>query len=221
MAKNSDYSISSQDGLVDSEEESPPRTGRKKIKIHRIAAKPRNNKTILEESKESSASVSDEHSDHIDAETANRKIYGKKRDRKETLDLDNYELACQKLQLNAIPDELPCRDSERKKITEYLESGLKNKKSSSSLYISGMPGTGKTVTTLQVIAKIRARMNFEFTHINAMSLTNPNLVYTIIHEEITKRRVNPASAALFLDEFFKKKDKTKILLDAWPKTADR
>lgn len=26
----------------------------------------------------------------------------------------------------------------------------------------------------------------------------------------------PASAALFLDEFFKKKEKAKLLLDAWP-----
>ena len=42
-----------------------------------------------------------------------------------------------------------------------------------------------------------------------MALTNPNLVYTIIHESITGRRVNPANAALFLDEFFKKKEKTK------------
>jgi origin recognition complex subunit 1 len=49
-----------------------------------------------------------------------------------------------------------------------------------------------------------------------MSLTNPNLVYTIIYEKITGRRVAPASAALFLDEFFKKKEKAKLLLDAWP-----
>jgi hypothetical protein len=44
-----------------------------------------------------------------------------------------------------------------------------------------------------------------------MQLTNPNLVYTIIYEKITGRRVNPATAALFLDEFFKKKDKAKLL----------
>ena len=74
-----------------------------------------------------------------------------------------------------------------------------------------MPGTGKTVTTLQVIAKLRKKFNFDFLQINAMQLTNPNLVYTIIYEKITGRRVNPATAALFLDEFFKKKDKAKLL----------
>ena len=50
-----------------------------------------------------------------------------------------------------------------------------------------------------------------------MSLTNPNLVYTIINEKITGRRVNPASAALFLDEYFKKKDKTSIIQAAQSK----
>jgi Cdc6-like AAA superfamily ATPase len=81
-----------------------------------------------------------------------------------------------------------------------------------------MPGTGKTATTLEVIKNLKneaqvkkARMKFEFIHINAMSLTNPNLVYTILNEKITGRRVNPTSAAAFLDEFFKKKDKLKVL----------
>lgn len=94
-------------------------------------------------------------------------------------------------------------------------NGLLNKGSSSSLYISGMPGTGKTATTLETIRNLRRKKdNFSFLHINAMSLTNPNLVYTIIHQHITDKKVNPASAALFLDEFFKKKDKVKVLLGA-------
>jgi len=46
-----------------------------------------------------------------------------------------------------------------------------------------------------------------------MSLTNPNLVYTILNEKITGRIVNPTSSATFLDEFFKKKDKIKVLKD--------
>jgi len=58
------------------------------------------------------------------------------------------------LQLNSIPSELPCRDIEIKYITEYLTSGIVGKGSSSSLYISGMPGTGKTATTLEVIRKM-------------------------------------------------------------------
>jgi len=76
-----------------------------------------------------------------------------------------------------------------------------------------MPGTGKTATTLEVIKKLNPKGNrlFEFIHINAMALTNPNLVYSVLYEKITGRRVNPTSSATFLDEFFKKKDKLSIL----------
>jgi Cdc6-like AAA superfamily ATPase len=55
-----------------------------------------------------------------------------------------------------------------------------------------MPGTGKTATTLEIIRNLKHKQSFEFLHINAMSLTNPNLVYTIIYEKIVGRRVNPA-----------------------------
>lgn len=78
-----------------------------------------------------------------------------------------------------------------------------------------MPGTGKTATTLQVVKKIltekkqekanrkkngrgahNSKMrNVEYIHINAMSLTNPNAVYTILCEKITGRRLNPQTAA--------------------------
>jgi Cdc6-like AAA superfamily ATPase len=74
-----------------------------------------------------------------------------------------------------------------------------------------MPGTGKTATTLEVIRNItqqfKGKKSFELIHINAMSLTNPNLVYTILAEKIIGRRMNPQTSALFLDEFFKRRDK--------------
>ena len=77
-----------------------------------------------------------------------------------------------------------------------------------------MPGTGKTATTLEVIHSLKQKYSKNFLHINAMQLTNPNAVYSIMYEQIVGKRVAPANAALFLDEFFKKKDKTKVLLQA-------
>ena len=81
-----------------------------------------------------------------------------------------------------------------------------------------MPGTGKTATTLEVVKTLKSESEtnrklpkFEFIHINAMSLTNPNLVYTILNEKISGARQNPTASAAFLDEFFKKGDKLKVL----------
>jgi len=74
-----------------------------------------------------------------------------------------------------------------------------------------MPGTGKTATTLEVIQHLKLLHSFNFLLINAMSLTNPNLIYTIIYESIVGKSAVPAHAALFLDEFFKKRDKKSLL----------
>ena len=67
---------------------------------------------------------------------------------------------------------------------------------------------------MEVIKSLKKKYNFSFLPINAMSLTNPNTVYSVIYEYITGWKVPPASAALFLDDFFKKKDKAKILMQA-------
>lgn len=177
------------------------------------------NQTIIEVDEEDSNQVSEVEiimSLQKSIRPGRRKEESKVLDKTDPMQL--YEHACVKLQLSAIPDELPCRDKERKIITDYIENGLRNKGSSSSLFISGMPGTGKTATTLAVIDDLKERRKFAFLHINAMQITNPNVVYTIICESITGQRLNPASAALFLDEFFKKKDKTKLLLDKWART---
>jgi origin recognition complex subunit 1 len=130
---------------------------------------------------------------------------------------NEYDRVCASLQLSAVPEVLPCRDKERNYITDYLKNGIMNGGSSSSLYISGMPGTGKTASTLEIVKSLKANSKykhlFHFIHINAMSLTNPNLVYSILHEKITGKRCNPTTSATFLDDFFKKKDKFKVLKD--------
>ena len=67
---------------------------------------------------------------------------------------------------------------------------------------------------MEVIRNLKAKYKFSFLSINAMQLTNPSLIYTIMYEKITGKKVAPANAALFLDEFFKKRDKVKILNNA-------
>jgi origin recognition complex subunit 1 len=119
--------------------------------------------------------------------------------------------------LNSIPDYFPCRDVEIEKIENYIKNGLSDG-STTSLYISGMPGTGKTATTLEVVRRMQESFSrskakkskikpFKFIHINGMQLSNPNLVYSIIYEDITKQKATPAEAANFLDGYFSSKTK--------------
>jgi origin recognition complex subunit 1 len=95
-------------------------------------------------------------------------------------------------------------------------NGLINGGSSTSMYISGMPGTGKTATTLEIIKDLKYRSRvleelppFKFIKINGMSLNNPHLVYSILYEKITGKMTTPATAAIALDEFFKKRAKIR------------
>ena len=48
--------------------------------------------------------------------------------------------------LSFVPESIPCREKERKEIYDYLYHSIQNKGNGSPLYISGMPGTGKTAT---------------------------------------------------------------------------
>lgn len=65
-----------------------------------------------------------------------------------------------------------------------------------------MPGTGKTATTLEAIRLMKEQLNFQFLHINAIALSNPYLVYTVIYQNLTGKKLPPATAALRLEEYF-------------------
>ncbi len=47
--------------------------------------------------------------------------------------------------------------------------------------------------------------------INGMQLTNPNLVYCILYKSITGRDANPTMSAMFLDQYFKAKNKQTVI----------
>lgn len=65
-----------------------------------------------------------------------------------------------------------------------MNSALDTSGKANSLYISGVPGIGKTACFLEVLNKLKKEKKNLFIHINAMNLSQPEKLYEIIWEEL-------------------------------------
>lgn len=88
----------------------------------------------------------------------------------------------------AVPEQTRCRDDERAKVIDLIQGCLRDHKPG-SLYLAGLPGTGKTLTLKDVqrtterwgiSGKTRPRVVF----INCMSLRDPKSIFGVILEEL-------------------------------------
>ncbi|CAO3631418.1 unnamed protein product [Cunninghamella blakesleeana] len=124
--------------------------------------------------------------------------------------LTAYELARERLHVSAVPDSLPCRENEFEEISSYVESALEE---GTGTYISGVPGTGKTATVLEVMRGLQYRSEqgeippFDFVEINGMKLTDPNQAYSILwnclnYENDGKKKITSNHALELLESRF-------------------
>ncbi|KAL4473134.1 hypothetical protein ABPG72_007364 [Tetrahymena utriculariae] len=116
-----------------------------------------------------------------------------------------YDQAIEMLQEYSLPEEIPCRENEKQQILEFINEGLRNNGSSNCLYISGVPGIGKTASFLEVIKKLQKEKRDEFTfiHINGMNLSNPENLYQILVKTITGQTcTSKQKACQILNELF-------------------
>ncbi|KAK8807004.1 hypothetical protein WA158_003763 [Blastocystis sp. Blastoise] len=123
-------------------------------------------------------------------------------------ELTPIQIAINNLQLSSIPEDLPCRDEEKTSINNYLEQAILKGGNASSLYISGMPGTGKTATVREVVRHLQERVysgnlkRFVFIDINGMKMTDPQQVFSIIYKELYHSYLHPAKALSILNDRF-------------------
>ncbi len=73
--------------------------------------------------------------------------------------LKKIDDAVLKLQEYTVPDKIPCRESEKEVVRSFVQEGLANEGLSHCLYISGVPGIGKTISVLEVLKQIREEQN--------------------------------------------------------------
>merc|ERR1712154_155470 len=80
----------------------------------------------------------------------------RKRDRKTTIE-ESLRDASRALMLCSVPQSLPCREREHDEIEDFMRRQLINNGNGSGLYISGMPGTGKTATVRNIAKELKKR----------------------------------------------------------------
>lgn len=81
----------------------------------------------------------------------------------------------------------------------------------SCMYVSGVPGTGKTATVTEVIRALRLKAethqipDFEFVEINGMKMTEPRQAYVHIYRQLTGKTMGWEQAHTLLEHRFTKK----------------
>ncbi|MEE6495550.1 hypothetical protein FKM82_002078 [Ascaphus truei] len=128
-----------------------------------------------------------------------------------------------RLHVSAVPDSLPCREQEFQDIYHFVESKLLDS-TGGCMYISGVPGTGKTATVHEVIRCLQRAVeeeeelpSFQYIEINGMKLTDPHQAYVQILRLLTGQKATADHAAALLDKRFStpapKRETTVLLVD--------
>ncbi|XP_072173400.1 uncharacterized protein [Diadema setosum] len=120
-----------------------------------------------------------------------------------------------RLHVSAVPDSLPCRDQEFADIYAFVKSKLLDG-TGGCMYISGVPGTGKTATVMEVLHWLRKDVEaddvpkFKCVEINGMRLTSPHQAYVEIIKSLTGKKATPEHAATLLDKLFSSNKASKV-----------
>ncbi|KAM3208287.1 hypothetical protein ACQJBY_063139 [Aegilops geniculata] len=92
------------------------------------------------------------------------------------------------LLLATLPKSLPCRDKEMEEISTFVKDAICNDHClGRCLYIHGVPGTGKTMSVLAVMRKLRSEFDsgalrpYCFIEINGLKLASPENIYKVLY----------------------------------------
>uniref|UniRef100_W5KVJ1 Origin recognition complex subunit 1 n=1 Tax=Astyanax mexicanus TaxID=7994 RepID=W5KVJ1_ASTMX len=127
-----------------------------------------------------------------------------------------------RLHVSSVPESLPCREQEFQDIYNFVESKVMDG-TGGCMYISGVPGTGKTATVHEVIRSLQQAAeqdeipHFNFIEINGMKMTDPHQAYVQILQKLTNQKATADHAAALLEKRFSmpapKKETTVLLVD--------
>ncbi|XP_040897248.1 origin recognition complex subunit 1 isoform X2 [Toxotes jaculatrix] len=132
------------------------------------------------------------------------------------------EEARTRLHVSSVPESLPCREQEFQDIYSFVESKIIDG-TGGCMYISGVPGTGKTATVHEVMRCLQQASEedeippFHFIEINGMKMTDPHQAYVQILQRLTGQKATADHAAALLEKRFSnpapRKETTVLLVD--------
>lgn len=111
---------------------------------------------------------------------------------------------------------LPGREPEFTEICTKLSSAIKSGQGM-CLYLSGVPGTGKTATVKECIGalqKVRQTSNFDFIELNGMKLSDPGQLYSVLWRHLGQhdRQISPHQALKQLKAYFSDSPRPVVVL---------
>ncbi|KAH7730885.1 origin recognition complex subunit 1 [Aphelenchoides avenae] len=101
------------------------------------------------------------------------------------------------LHTSIVPDHMPCRDKEVDQVKWFFRKGI-NEHKSQVLYVSGVPGTGKTATVLKVVRDLEQELpgKFTFIYANALEFGEPKQIFPHVCMELQRKEgKNPKSVS--------------------------
>ncbi|CAO1625623.1 unnamed protein product [Sympodiomycopsis kandeliae] len=129
--------------------------------------------------------------------------------------MTSHERAKRLLHVSTTPSTLPCRSSQAENLLCLLEDSL-DSGLGSCIYISGVPGTGKTATVRGVISQLQQRSTrgevnpFDFLEINGMKVADAAEAYSMLwsvvgernNQSSSSRRRSPKAALSLLSKHY-------------------
>ncbi|OWZ21065.1 Origin recognition complex subunit [Phytophthora megakarya] len=139
--------------------------------------------------------------------------------------------ACQELQLSSLPRVMTGREDERDEIYTALRSSIEQQSAGGPIYISGLPGAGKTSIVKEVIRTLEAQRddrklrNFAWVEVNGLQMPRPDVAYSVLwktlqppesdeEQELLPSRASMSAARLceILQREFHTKNSTRPML---------
>ncbi|KAF5301980.1 hypothetical protein FQR65_LT19155 [Abscondita terminalis] len=127
---------------------------------------------------------------------------------------DNTPLSIARNQLHVsyVPKGLPCREQEYLGIANFLKGKLLDG-CGGCMYVSGVPGTGKTATVTEVVNSLQQLTKtgkvspFTYVNINGMRLSEPRQAYVEIAKQLLGKTMRWEQAQSTLENMFVKNKK--------------